>query len=139
MTYEDRYPKCKGCPILLYCCTILIGSKACGSYKEDEKERAKFERKLKKPKVITSSGEVSDISPKDKKIFSVEELQSIVGGEIDVIRLDDEMVLVVRKDHKTLPINDKATEIYNFTRNISYNSSPICGDVLFCNSKQVKQ
>jgi hypothetical protein len=85
-------------------------------------------------KIIKTNGEIIDFSPKEKNgEFSLEELQSVVGGYIELVRcLDGKNFMIINEDGKglKLPINHKATEIYSGNRLVDF----IVGDVVLCNS-----
>jgi hypothetical protein len=83
-----------------------------------------------KAKILKTTGEVLEVEPKNKTDFSLEELQEIVGGYIEIVQLGDRKVMVVNEDGVffNLPINTKATNLYN---------SVIVGDVLICKSNQI--
>ena len=83
-----------------------------------------------KAKILKTTGEVLEVEPKNKTDFSLEELQEIVGGYIEIVQLGDRKVMVVNEEgvYMKLPINTKATNLYN---------SVIVGDVLICKSNQI--
>ena len=86
-------------------------------------------------RLILSNGEEREINPSADK-FSLEELQKIVGGYIEIIRIDSERDMVINEEGKIdkLPYNAKATEIYQEVYNtIDF----IVGDVLICNVSQI--
>lgn len=75
------------------------------------------------------------IEPSNGTDFSLEELQSIVGGYIEVIWLDkflgDEYIMVVNEEGKLLglPSNHEASSIA---------WQPIVGTALLCRASEVK-
>lgn len=84
-----------------------------------------------KAQIIKTTGEVWEIEPKNKTDFSLEELQEIVGGYIEIVQLGNRKVMVANEDgvYLELPLNRKASNIYQ--RNL------IVGDVVICSSNQI--
>ena len=82
-------------------------------------------------KIIKTNGEVLEVEPKNGTDFSLEEMQAIVGGYIEIVSLGDDL-MVVNEEGKLigLPINDVATAM--ITNDI------IVGDVLICKNNQIK-
>lgn len=62
---------------------------------------------------MKSNGEVQEITPKNGKHFSLDELQGFVEGYIEIVSIGDKH-LVVNEEGKLngLDINSKATEIF---------------------------
>ena len=83
--------------------------------------------------LIKSNGVQQEVSPKNGTDFSLEELQGFVGGYIEIIYLDDTKIMVVNEEGKLngLPYNERATAMVYFL-------DAIVGDVLVCESKEVK-
>lgn len=81
--------------------------------------------------IIKADGAVIDVKPKNGKDFSLKELQSIVGGYIEIVYLKDGNILVINDEGAINGscINLKASKIYG---------SYLFGDVLHCKSKEVK-
>lgn len=81
-------------------------------------------------KIIKANGLIRDITPAGDT-FTLEELQEIVGGYIELAWLPHGMVLVVNEEGKlkNLPVNVVATELYK--------ADVIVGDVLLCNEKLI--
>lgn len=80
--------------------------------------------------IIYTSGETKDVYPKNGTDFSLEELQAVVGGYIELVFLGD------NEEGKIygLPLNTKATEIM---RKHGYNDT-IVGNVVYCDKKQIR-
>lgn len=89
--------------------------------------------------IIRATGEIIQARPNNRKDFKLEELQSIVGGYIEIVYLNDEQqhLMVVNEDGKgmNLPVNMKATHIY---RNHTNCNDVIVGDVLICENNKIK-
>ena len=76
------------------------------------------------------------VEPKNGTDFSLEELQKIVGGYIEVLRLGSEQIMVLNEEGKLygLGVNDKATVL---AVTAGY-ADIIVGDVLVCPKEMVK-
>lgn len=88
-------------------------------------------------KIIKANGEEIETSPMNGNDFKLEELQSIVGGYIEIVWLPNGKIMVINEEGKlmNLPENVNATKIYHST--FGYNDL-IVGDVLLCDSNQVE-
>jgi hypothetical protein len=88
------------------------------------------------PILYRALGTQETVAPKNKKLFSLKELQAFVGGYIEIVFLTDSQIMVVNEEGKLdeLPINVRATEIVR-ARGIE---DTIVGDALVCPSKLVK-
>lgn len=90
----------------------------------------------KKAHVVMTSGVTLAVEPKNGTDFSLEELQKIVGGYIEVLRLGSEQIMVLNEEGKLygLGVNDKATVL---AVTAGY-ADIIVGDVLVCPKEMVK-
>lgn len=91
-------------------------------------------------KIYHTNGKVTMVEPKNGTDFSLEELQAIVGGYIEILHTnDDNKIIVVNEEGKVndLEVNRNATvgalavgaiSIYDY----------IAGDALFCDDNQVR-
>lgn len=81
---------------------------------------------------IKTNGERIEVQPKNGTDFSLEELQGFVGGYIEIVRMDDEHLMVVNEEGKVygLPIN--------MTASMLIMRDTIVGDVLVCKSNEIK-
>lgn len=86
--------------------------------------------------VIRTDGTMDALHPKNNKVFTLEELKSIVGGYIEIIPLDDFYSMVVNEEGKllNLPINEGATRYYRKSRNTD---DFIVGNALICSNKEI--
>lgn len=84
--------------------------------------------------IIKTSGEIIECEPENKKDFSLKELQSIVGGYIELINLKDGKLMIVNEEGliNLLPRNKKASEMIDGFFGF------IVGDVLICEFNQIK-
>lgn len=86
--------------------------------------------------IIKTTGEVIEVTPKNRIEFTLEELQEIVGGYVEFVFLENNQIMVVNEEGKLIDLeyNEKATEMYQ------EQVSPfdiIVGDVLVCNDNQI--
>lgn len=81
--------------------------------------------------IIKTNGEKSNVTPKNGEDVQLEEMQEIVGGYIEIVRLDEKTIMVVNEEGLVynLPYNAKASRLCGI---------PIVGDVLVCESKMVR-
>lgn len=87
--------------------------------------------------IYKTDGTSVSIQPKNGKDFSLKEMQEIVDGYIEILDLNDGRIIVLNEEGKCngLPYNHMATLMYRK----AYNTLDfIVGDVLVCDSKQVK-
>lgn len=84
--------------------------------------------------LIRAEGKPSKVEPKKGKSFTLKELQTFVGGYIEILGLDDDFVFVVDEEGKLKekPVNIGATWLTGGML------GPIVGDVLFCHRNEVK-
>lgn len=89
-------------------------------------------------RIIKTNGVEQEIKPKNGKDFKLKELQSFVGGYIEIVDLDNGEIMVVNEEGllERLPFNSKATKIAKE----AYPGSDmyIVGDVLVCKDEEVK-
>ena len=88
-------------------------------------------------RLIKTSGEIIEVSPKNGTDFSLEELQEFVGGYIEIVNIltgtPKGTIMVVNEEGKLrdLEINGVASAMVGF-RDI------VVGDVLVCDNNQIK-
>ena len=90
-----------------------------------------------KAKIYKADGTIIDnIVPENGTDFQLGELQKIVGGYIEIVSLLDNEIMVINEEGKLidLPINEKATELYN---EVDGFYDYIVGDVLVCDNNMV--
>ena len=89
-----------------------------------------------KGRILYVDGREEFIVPKNGTDFSLEDLQIIVGGYIEIVPLGDERIMVVNEEGKIhrLPLNVRATCIVNGAGI----ADTIVGNVLICRSEMVK-
>lgn len=93
---------------------------------------------------ITAQGQVSKVSP-NGKTFTLQELQSHVGGYIEMLHLKrvpqldmTNATMVLNEEGKLLglPINQIATDL--FAINYPKSTDMIVGDVLICSQEEIQ-
>lgn len=63
-----------------------------------------------------TDGTQTEVTPKNGKQFTLEELQALVGGYIQVVNTNDRRVMVVDEEGKLKdkPYNQAATRLYKY-------------------------
>ena len=81
--------------------------------------------------IYQANGEIIPIMPKNNSLFTLQELQDIVKGYIEVVYLKDGRLMIINEEGKLndLAPNPQATKLYN----IDY----IVGDVLVTPKKYI--
>jgi hypothetical protein len=83
---------------------------------------------------LRASGESETLSPANGVNWSLAELQTLVGGYIEVGRTVDGRYLILdeegKLEHKRKPLNIAATRLYQYGRH-----DPIVGDVVIIDTK----
>lgn len=81
---------------------------------------------------------LEEVEPKNGTDFSLEEMQSIVGGYIEIVDLNDSQCLVVNEEGKCehLPYNAIATNVLRLA--YQHTTDYIAGNALLCNINQIK-
>lgn len=88
--------------------------------------------------LIKESSESNYITPRNGNDFELDELQTAVGGLIDIIRITDGLIMVINDEGKfTCKENRAATTIARKCRAI-FSDDFIAGDVIICKSEMVK-
>jgi hypothetical protein len=87
--------------------------------------------------IIKTAGEVIETKPNNGTDFSLEELNEVVGGYIEVISLHDGRLIVCDEEGKLKgkDMNHKATEFFRLTL---LTTDFLVGDVLVCNEEEIK-
>lgn len=88
-------------------------------------------------RLYKTNGEVIEVSPKNNRDFTLEELQSFVEGDIEIINLTTDKILIVNEEGKInkLPFNELATELW---KKYYGRTDYIVGNALLCNSDEVR-
>lgn len=92
---------------------------------------------MKENFIVKTDGSKHIITPKNGKMFELEELQEIVGGYIQAIRLSESQSMIVNENGKlyNLEHNAEASVIAHSYRAI-FDNDFIVGDVAIINNNQ---
>lgn len=102
-----------------------------------------IEKTIPSAKIVTPEGRVQVVVPKDGKKFTLEEMQKIVGGYIEVVRPPGQMgaVMVCNEDGKLegLPANSLASQMWceGAEKGSPRENDGIVGTVLLCHESQI--
>ena len=90
----------------------------------------------KSAKIIYTDKEAEDYTPKNGKTFELDELQGIVGGWIEIVRLKDGRIIVIDEEGKS---KDKAVNIpaTNILRRDHYTTDYIVGTAIVCDADMI--
>ena len=90
----------------------------------------------KSAKIIYTDKEAEDYTPKNGTTFELEEMQKIIGGYVEPIRLNDGRMIIVDEDGKS---KDKAVNIpaTNILRRDHYTTDYIVGTAIVCDADMI--
>lgn len=84
--------------------------------------------------LLTVEGNVTEIHPENEKTFALEEVQRLVDGYIEVVRLTSDQIMIVNEEGKFCkkynPIASGIADLHHALRNEDY----ISGDAVICPS-----
>ena len=91
----------------------------------------------KSAKIIYTDKEAEDYTPKNGKTFELTEMQEIVGGYVEPIRLNDGRMIIVDEEGKS---KDKAVNIpaTNILRRDHYTTDYIVGTAIVCDADMIE-
>lgn len=91
----------------------------------------------KSAKIIYTDKEAEDYTPKNGRTFALTEMQEIIGGYIEPIRLNDGRMIIVDEDGKS---KDKAVNIpaTNILRRDHFTTDYIVGTAIVCDADMVE-
>ena len=91
----------------------------------------------KSAKIVYPDKDSEDYTPKNGKTFALTEMQEIVGGYIEVIRLNDGRLIIVNEEGllQGLPVNIEAT---NILRRDHSTTQYIVGNAIVCDSDMIE-
>ena len=91
----------------------------------------------KSAKIIYTDKEAEDYTPKNGKTFTLTEMQEIIGGYVEPIRLNDGRMIIVDEDGKS---KDKAVNIpaTNILRRDHYTTDYIVGTAIVCDADMIE-
>lgn len=90
-------------------------------------------------RIVRTNGDVLEISPKNGTYYTLEELQNVVQGYIEIVSAtsgNEIMVLNEEGKLEDLPFNFEATCWMKNSTNIT--NDYVVGDVLICDKKHIK-
>ncbi len=84
------------------------------------------------PRIYRTNGNDEGSTPANDGVYTLEELQAIVGGHIEIVALSDGRLMVCNEEGKLLglPFNAKATALFAKGGRMWFD--PVAGDVLVC-------
>ena len=106
--------------------------------KTDDTEPKQEESKSDKwAHVYYHNGDFQETQPKNGSTFELEEMQKIVGGYIEVIRLNDGRIIIVNEEglSQGLPVNIEAT---NILRRDHSTTQYIVGTAIVCDADMIE-
>ena len=91
----------------------------------------------KSAKIIYTDKEAEDYTPKNGKTFELTEMQEIIGGYVEPIRLNDGRIIIVDEEGKS---KDKAVNIpaTNILRRDHYTTDYIVGTAIVCDADMIE-
>lgn len=91
----------------------------------------------KSAKIIYTDKEAEEYTPKNGKTFALTEMQEIIGGYIEPIRLNDGRMIIVDEDGKS---KDKAVKIpaTNILRRDHFTTDYIVGTAIVCDADMIE-
>ena len=91
----------------------------------------------KSAKIIYTDKEAEDYTPKNGKTFTLTEMQEIIGGYVEPIRLNDGRIIIVDEDGKS---KDKAVNIpaTNILRRDHFTGDYIVGTAIVCDADMIE-
>ena len=91
----------------------------------------------KSAKIIYTDKEAEEYTPKNGKTFALTEMQEIIGGYIEPIRLNDGRMIIVDEDGKS---KDKAVNIpaTNILRRDHFTTDYIVGTAIVCDADMIE-
>ena len=91
----------------------------------------------KSAKIIYTDKEAEDYTPKNGKTFALTEMQEIIGGYVEPIRLNDGRMIIVDEDGKSKgkAVNIPAT---NILRRDHFTTDYIVGTAIVCDADMVE-
>lgn len=104
---------------------------------EPQQEKEEQPTEIKTAKIVYPDKDSEDYTPKNGKTFELDELQGIVGGYIEIIRLNDGRIIVVNEEglSQGLPVNIEAT---NILRRDHSTAQYIVGTAIVCDADMVE-
>lgn len=89
-------------------------------------------------KIIKTDGTCQPVQPANGTDFTLEEMQAIVGGDIELVYLNDTEIMVVNEEGKIDNLDDNRAATLVFRKNYPDSDDYIVGDVLVCDNEQIR-
>ena len=104
---------------------------------EEPRQEEEEPTETKSAKIIYTDKEAEDYTPKNGRTFELEEMQEIIGGYIEIVRLNDGRIIIVNEDglNLNLPVNIEAT---NILRRDHSTTQYIVGTAIVCNADMIE-
>ena len=104
---------------------------------ESQQEEEEQPTEIKTAKIVYPDKDSEDYTPKNGRTFELEEMQEIVGGYIEIIRLNDGRIIIVNEEGllQGLPVNIEAT---NILRRDHSTAQYIVGNAIVCDADMVE-
>ena len=104
---------------------------------EPQQEEKEQPTETKTAKIVYPDKDSEDYTPKNGTTFELEEMQKIVGGYIEIIRLNDGRLIIVNEEGllQGLPVNIEAT---NILRRDHSTTQYIVGNAIVCDADMVE-
>ena len=104
---------------------------------EEPKQEEQEPTEIKSAKIVYPDKESEDYAPKNGRTFELAEMQEIVSGYIEIIRLNDERLIIVNEEGllQGLPVNIEAT---NILRRDHSTTQYIVGNAIVCDADMVE-
>ena len=104
---------------------------------EQEPQQESTDNEVKYATLYTPNGGEKDIISKVRNKLSLEEMQKLVGGYIEIVRLNDGRIIIVNEDGLSLnlPVNIEAT---NILRRDHSTTQYIAGNAIVCDADMVE-
>lgn len=84
-------------------------------------------------KIIKTNGEIIDLEDKE---LQLEQMQKVVGGYIEIVRLKNGWLVVCNEEGKLIGLEENP--VATLVCNINGFNDTIVGDVIICESKYIK-
>ena len=87
--------------------------------------------------IIKTDGTRTATTPANGEYFTLEEMQTAVGGMVEIIELDDKQSMILNEEGKLLDLtyNEVVDEIFHrYFNTLDY----IVGDVLLCENELIR-
>ena len=88
--------------------------------------------------IIRTDGTRQKICPANGTDFTLKEMQAIVGGNIELVELDEKTTMVVNEEGKLLGMPYNAGADREFHSRFPSSKDFIDGNVLICNNNQIR-